>query len=188
MENQGKYLTPFQRKLLEKNLQAKNLRPEYQRRIEIMLLADEGLGKVQISKTLKCTQETARYWSGQAKAGQAHNWQDCPRGRPKTISAEYLTHLKELASNSPRDYGYSFERWTGQWLSKHLHKELGIELSSRHINRLLKQMGLSTRAKSVNRNSFAQDNNPESSGIALRELSSVSASASTQEWQLNFLG
>ncbi|MEN9518905.1 MAG: hypothetical protein RLZZ381_1493, partial [Cyanobacteriota bacterium] len=36
-----------------------------------------------ISKELKCTSETARYWIGQARAGQAHNWQDCPRGRPK---------------------------------------------------------------------------------------------------------
>ncbi|MDJ0571987.1 MAG: helix-turn-helix domain-containing protein, partial [Pleurocapsa sp. MO_192.B19] len=29
--------------------------------------------------------------------------------------------------------------------SKHLAKELGIEVSERHVNRLLKQMGLSTR-------------------------------------------
>jgi hypothetical protein len=38
---QGQYLTPFQRKLLLKSLQAE-LRPEYRRRIEIMLLADSG--------------------------------------------------------------------------------------------------------------------------------------------------
>lgn len=188
MENPGKYLTPFQRRLLEKDLQTKELRPEYQRRIKIMLLADEGLGKVQISKALKCTQETARYWMGQARAGQAHNWQDCPRGRPKVTNAEYLARLKELVTGSPHDYGYSFERWTGQWLSKHLKKELGIELSSRHINRLLKQMGLSTRKQSATNNSFANNNNTESPHIALRELSSVSASISPQKWQLDFLG
>ncbi|WP_339382242.1 hypothetical protein [Nostoc flagelliforme] len=41
MENGSKYLTPFQRKLLLKSLEAE-LRPEYRRRIEIMLLADAG--------------------------------------------------------------------------------------------------------------------------------------------------
>jgi transposase len=172
VENQGKYLTPFQRKLLKKSLHIQGLRPEYQCRIRIMLLADEGLTKAKISGNLKCTKETARYWIAQARAGQAHNWQDCPCGRPKIASAEYLTRLRELAKCSPRDHGYLFERWTGQWLSKHLNRELGIELSSRHVNRLLKEMGLSARAKSTT------DNLPGVSGtdssIVLRELSSVS--------------
>ena len=177
MVKQGKYLTPFQRKLLEKNLQT-NLRSEYQCRIKIMLLADEGLSKSEISRSLKCTLETARYWMGQARAGQAHNWQDCPRGRPKTINAEYLELLKKLVKSSPREYGYPFERWTGQWLSKHLKKELDIELSSRHVNRLLNKMGLSTRAKN------RTDSSSSNSGITLRELSATSTQTSP-EWQLN---
>ena len=187
MEKLGKYLTPFQRRLLEKTLQAGELRSEYECRIRVMLLADEGLTKTKISKILKCTKETARYWIGQAKAGQAHNWQDCPRGRPKTIDAKYLARLKELATDSPRNHGYSFERWTGHWLSKHLDKELGIEVSSRHVNRLLKEMGLSNRDKSsVNHSSNKNDSGDRS--IALRELSPASVPQSSQEWQLNFLG
>jgi transposase len=186
VKQQGKYLTPFQRKLLKKSLQINDLRSEYKCRIKIMLLADEGLTKAKISKALKCTNETARYWIGQARAGQAHNWQDCPRGRPKTTSAEYLTLLKKLVKSSPRDYGYPFERWTGQWLSKHLKQELNIELSSRHVNRLLKDMGLSTRAELTTNNSLSTNSTEES--IALRELSSVSATSTSQEWQLNFLG
>ena len=182
MVKPGKYLTPFQRKLLEKSLQTENLRSEYQCRIRVMLLADEGMSKSKISKTLKCTAETARYWMGQAKAGQAHNWQDCPRGRPKTINAEYLALLKKLVQSSPREYGYPFERWTGQWLSKHLNKELDIELSSRHVNRLLKQMGLSTRAKT----SINSVSSHTKSGITLRELSATATRTSAfQEWQLN---
>ena len=191
MNQQGKYLTPFQRKSLERSLETKQLRPEYQCRIKVMLLADEGMTKAKISQTLKCTQETARYWIGQARAGQAHNWQDCPRGRPKITNDEYLARLRELATGSPRDYGYPFKRWTGQWLSQHLSKEFEIELSSRHVNRLLKQMGLSTRDKLTATNNSSNDNNMDSN-IKLRELSSVSASVSTQEstsphlWQVNY--
>jgi len=40
----------------------------------------------------------------------------------------YLGRLKELVSHSPREYGYPFQRWTAQWLGKHLAKELGIKV------------------------------------------------------------
>ncbi len=102
MENYGLYLTPFQRKLLLKNLEA-DLRPEYRRRIEIMLLADAGQSQAQICEALLCSQETARYWIAIALAGNAHHWNDRPQGRPKTVNEQYLTRLKQLANHSPRD-------------------------------------------------------------------------------------
>lgn len=145
-EKQGQYLTTFQRKLLLKNLQT-DLRPEYRRRIEIMLLADTGQSQTQICEALGCSQETARYWIGMAKAGQAHLWNDRPMGRPKAVNDQFLDRLKELASHSPREYGYPFQRWTAQWLGKHLAKEFGIKVSNCHINRLLNSMGLSTRSR-----------------------------------------
>jgi transposase len=74
-------------------------------------------------------------------------WNDQPIGRPKTINDQYLDRLKELVTHSPRDYGYPFQRWTAQWLKRHLAREMGMEVSDRHVNRLLKQMGLSTRQR-----------------------------------------
>jgi transposase len=97
-------------------------------------------------------QSSERHWTHIARAGMAHQWQDCPIGGPKTVNQEYLERLKELVSHSPRDYGYPFMRWTGNWLNKHLSKEFGIDLSDRHINRLLKQMGLSCKPKSNTEN------------------------------------
>lgn len=145
----GKYLTPFQRKILQKSLE-KNLPDSYRQRIEIMLLADEGQSQTKICQTLGCCAATARHWIHIARTGMAHQWQDCPIGRPKAVNEQYLERLKELISNSPRDYGYAFRRWTATWLQKHLAKEFGIEVSDRHIKRLLKQMGLSTRPKPSN--------------------------------------
>ena len=143
---QGLLLSPFQRKLLEKSLE-KDLRLEYVRRIKIMLLADMGYSQTEICQTLNCSQETARYWIFAARTGQAHKWEELSIGRPKRINEEYLSRLKELVTQSPREFGYTFHRWTANWLSKHLEKELGIVISDRHINRLLKKMGLSTRYK-----------------------------------------
>jgi diguanylate cyclase (GGDEF)-like protein/PAS domain S-box-containing protein len=68
-------------------------------------------------------------------------------GRSKVTTDEYLERLRELANNSPEDCGYPRKRWTGQLLKQHLIHELGIEVSDRHINRLLQQMGLSIRQR-----------------------------------------
>ena len=143
---QSQCLSPEERKFLHQILQS-DIRLEYRRRIEIMLLADRGQSQTQICETLGCSPETARYWITVAQIGQAHNWDTRPMGRPKTVNEEYLERLKELVSHSPRQYGYPFQSWTAQWLRKHLAEELDIEVSSCHINRLLKQMGLTTRPK-----------------------------------------
>lgn len=139
-------LSPFQLRLLTTALENPDLRIEYRRRIEIMLLADQGLNQSQICEKLGCAQETARHWITMARAGLAHQWQSTPVGRPKRISSDYRDRLRDLANRSPREFGYPFRRWTGQWLGQHLAQEFGIIVSDRYINYMLKQMGLSTRS------------------------------------------
>lgn len=111
-----------------------------------------------------------------AHTGMAHQWQDFPIGRPKAANDQYLERLKELVSHSPRDYGYPFRRWTGKWLSKHLAKELGIEVSDRNVNRLLKEMGLSTRSKSNLTNKETDSDSSQTSRITISDLQSFSES------------
>ncbi len=137
-------LSDEQRSRLEQSLLTP-LRPEYRRRIEIMLLADQGHSQTQICERLGCSHETARYWIAIAKAGGALQWRDRPMGRPKVINAAYRDRLHELATRSPKEFGYPFRRWSAHWLAKHLETELGIKISTRYVNYLLKEMGLSTR-------------------------------------------
>jgi transposase len=170
--------------LLQKSLQ-EDLPESYRQRIEIMLLADEGKSQAEICQTLGCCPATARHWMHVARAGMAHQWQDCPIGRPKAVNDQYLERLKELVSHSPRDYGYPFGRWTGQWLSKHLAKELGIEVSDRNVNLLLKKMGLSTRPKSHCANKETDSDSTKSSRITIGDLQS--SSESELPWSLNFI-
>jgi transposase len=148
VKRQAQCLTPFQRKLLDKALQT-DLKAEYRQRIEIMLRTDAGQTQKQICQDLKCTRETARCWMLMAQTGQAHRWAESPPGRPKTINDEYLRQLQELVNHSPRDYGYAFQRWTCSSLSQHLARQLGIKISSRHVNRLLKGMGCSTNGSTT---------------------------------------
>jgi transposase len=140
----GQCLTPLQRRNLIEERKSES-RAEYRVRIEIMLLADTGKSQSEISSLLGCSQGTVRHWTFMAQVGRAYLWNVSPVGRPKKVSGTYVRRLKELVLQSPHEYGYSFRTWTASWLKKHLAKELGIEVTERHINRILKEMGLSAR-------------------------------------------
>jgi transposase len=149
LPKQYQILTDFQRRGLQESLK-ENLPSLYRLRINIMLLADEGKTQSQICKALRCSQGMARHWTLVACSGQSHNWEDTPIGRPKSLNESHVERLKQLVRLNPKELGYSFTRWTGGWLSKQLATEFGVEISDRHVNRLLKELGLSTCLPSVN--------------------------------------
>lgn len=177
----GQFLSLIQREQLLEKLQT-NLRPEHRRRIEIMLLADMGHSQAQICEKLQCSHETARFWISMVQLGQIHHWDVLPVGRPKTVNDQYLERLKELVSRSPRDYGYFFRSWTAEWLSKHLAKEFDIKVSDRHINRLLKKMGLSTRPKGSDAEKKEDSPVTEGSNIVVCNLHCASPSKPLKLW------
>lgn len=183
----GKYLTSFQRKLLQKILQ-QDLSDKQRQRIQIMLLADEGKNQVQICQKLGCCQATARHWITMARTNQAHHWRSNPIGRPTLVHEEYLQRLKQLVTQSPqevnvpnKDYQYPFRRWTAQKLSQHLHAELGIKVTPQHLNRLLKQMGLSTRQKPTPE----IESERSSKGIQIGNLDTISIFDTLEIWNFN---
>ncbi|NEO10591.1 helix-turn-helix domain-containing protein [Moorena sp. SIO3I8] len=169
----GRHLTSLQQQLLQKSLEL-DISEKYRQRIQIMLLADQGQSQAEIRQALGCCPATARHWILMARTGQALNWQDNPIGRPKAVNEQYLERLQELVKQSPRDCGYSFRRWTAHWLSKHLAKELGVEITPRHVNRLLKEMGLSTRPrKSSKAQSKTTENGMSGVSIMIHDLQSA---------------
>ncbi len=183
----GKYLTSFQRELLQKSLQ-QDLSDKQRQRIQIMLLADEGQTQVQICQKLGCCQATARHWITIARTKQAHHWKSNAIGRPPLVREKYLQRLKQLVTKSPqevnvpnKDYQYPFRRWTAQKLTQHLHAELGIKVTPQHLNRLLKDMGLSTRPKSTPET----ESNCSRKGIQIGNLDTVSIFDTSEIWNFN---
>jgi transposase len=142
--SEGLYLTLFQRQLLQENIK-KDLPKSYRQRLEIILLTDNGKTQAEICRIIGCCTSTASRWIQLTKAGLAHNYLDCPVGRPKIVTDEYIELLRELLQKSPRDYGYPFRTWTVSWLGKHITKTMGIEVSESHLKRVMRDLGLSTR-------------------------------------------
>lgn len=136
----GKYLSPSQRQQLLEILTEPNISDIDRKRIQIILLADAGKSQTEICKELQCTAATAGKWILIVSSGQIERWTDFQRGRPPKVDERYLDRLKELISKSPRDFGYSFNRWSGEVLARHLEKEFGVTLTPTHINRLRKQL------------------------------------------------
>jgi transposase len=190
-----KYLTSFQRKLLQKSLQP-DLSDKLCQRIKIMLLADEGKTQVQICQELGCCQATARHWITMARTNQAHNWNSNPVGRPTLVDEEYIRLLKQLVAQNPQevnipnqDYQYPFKRWTAQKLSQHLDEELGIKVTPQHLNRLLNNMGLSTRPKPTPKTASNDPANTfgdrDQKGIQIDNLETVSMLETSEVWSFN---
>ncbi len=148
LNSEGTYLTSFQRHLLHENMK-KELPNSYKQRVEIILLTDDGKTQAEICRILGCSTATASRWIQLTKAGLAHKYLDCPVGRPKIVTDEYIEFLQSLLQSSPRDYGYPFKTWTISWLGKHLAKEMGIEVSESHLKRVMRDLGLSTRSPSA---------------------------------------
>lgn len=174
----GIYLTSFQRKMLREHVE-QEVPSSYRQRLEIALLTDEGKTQAEICRILGCSAATASRWMQLTKAGLAHQYLDCPVGRPKVVTDEYIEFLRELLQHSPKDYGYSFKTWTIGWLRKHIAKEMGIEVSQSHLKRVMRELGLSTRSKPQ------QPQSQSSANIFIADLPDKSISADDELSALN---
>jgi transposase len=144
MAQLGLYLTAIQRVDLQQKLQLKKANFSYQQRISIMLLADEGRSRSEICELLGCCFSTASRWINAVQMGA---WQCESVGRPTVIDDGYTNCLRRLLESSPRDHGYSVNRWTVSSLNKYLSEKSGVSISDRHLKRLLKDLGLSTLSR-----------------------------------------
>lgn len=84
------------------------------------------------------------------------------------MTSDYLDRLKELIDTNPKDLGYPFSRWTGQWLEKHLAREFNIVVSARHINRLIEK--IETEVRSIKQQQHPQDLNGRSRHLVIADL------------------
>jgi transposase len=158
-------LTEFQRQQLAHDLKNADCAMARQR-IEIMLMADRGMTQKEIYTTLDCSPTTARYWTKMAQQGQAHQWRDVAKGRPKIADDRFCDRLRTLVTQNPKAFGFAFTRWTAAALAHQLNKELGHTVGPRHINRLLHSMGLSTQAKPDPAPESVQEENAEAPPVS----------------------
>jgi hypothetical protein len=139
-QNHKKILSVSQYEELTSLLKNQDISEINRRRIEIILLANEGKSQSEICKALNCTPATVNRWITVAKSEQLDQLLSNNRGCPHKVDKFYLERLKQLLNKSPYDFGYHFQQWSGEILARHLEKELGIKISKHHVNRLRKKI------------------------------------------------
>ena len=63
-------------------------------------------------------------------------------GRPPKLNHADRSEFHEAAQNPPSEVGYDHPGWTTKLAQKFLENEFGAEYSLRHVQRLLKDAGL----------------------------------------------
>ncbi|MCU4801965.1 winged helix-turn-helix domain-containing protein [Halobacteria archaeon HArc-gm2] len=66
-------------------------------------------------------------------------------GRPTKLSAEDRSQLFDEFRQNPTELGYDQQAWTTDLASHHIRSKYGVEYTTRHINNLFDQAGLSWR-------------------------------------------
>ncbi|MGH9447302.1 MAG: helix-turn-helix domain-containing protein, partial [Terriglobia bacterium] len=93
-------------------------------RAAILLDARAGVGDAAIARAqrvnrntvVRCINKCLRFGVGAALG-------ELPRiGRPRRLSDAAITWVLDCACRKPKDVGYSYERWTYQRLTEHLHQ------------------------------------------------------------------
>jgi transposase len=83
------------------------------------LLANEGLGNLEIAHTLGCSKDTVGKWRRRYHERGPKALRDQPRsGRPRRFSPEQVSRVLEKATQWPRDNGIPFSHWDSTALAE----------------------------------------------------------------------
>lgn len=133
------FLTPSQVTQLQQALKDSEL-AHVRERILIILLQNDGKTHQEISRFLGCSPRTVAYWCMHGDPDNLeslHNKREYEHYRKAT--PEYIELLLKTVVRSPSDLGYEFGRWTAERLATYLTEQIGIELSSSQVRRILKR-------------------------------------------------
>lgn len=139
------HLTETQRDQL-KRLKNKHSLPQSEAaRVEIILLADEGVSYLEIARRLMINKETVttwlKRWNDRPEIEVHDRLKDLPRpGAPDKFTPEQVCRIIALACESPETYGRPVTHWTARELAEEVIKQHIVDsISVTHTGRLLKK-------------------------------------------------
>lgn len=135
----NKFLTPKQKKALQKALKSDNC-PYFREHALILLLLNDGKTHKEVADLIGCGVRTVDYWFVQGDPDNLDSLRDKrAEGNYQKVTDEYINLLMEVVEKEPKDFGYEFGSWSGERLASHLAKSTGIQLSSSQVRRILKR-------------------------------------------------
>ncbi len=110
-----------------------------------VLLRSEGQTSDIVSKNLGVSKKQVFEWcKAYKKKGIKGLMLRKPPGRPAKKGNKAKKHIPELLKKDPQLFGYLKGRWVVRDIAKQLKKE-GISLSFQHVDKILRDLGLSLK-------------------------------------------
>lgn len=67
-----------------------------------------------------------------------------PPGRPSKLTEDERDKFETVLQSPPAEIGYEASTWTPSLASQYLREECGVNYTSRHVRRLLNEVGITT--------------------------------------------
>lgn len=116
-------------------------------RAKIVLLALEGIGVSEISRSLGVSRNSVYKWISRFQEMGVAGLQDAARsGRPQLYPKDCVRTITKVARSSPNRLGLPFRAWSVRKLEYYLREEKGIGIKRSRIWQILKSEGIELSA------------------------------------------
>jgi transposase len=133
------FLNPSQTETLQ-TLLRESQDPHQRQRALMLLLRNDGKTYEDISQFIGCSYRSVVEWCAKGNPDDPESLRDERRhGNYRKATPVYIEQLIIVIEQAPSELGYEFGRWTTARLAAHLAKTTQIALSSRQVERILKQ-------------------------------------------------
>lgn len=115
--------------------------PKAVRRLMIALAYEDGESVETLSRRYGIPRSTIYYWLDRFESRPLEAaLDDAPRpGRPRRLSEEERRELADTLADPPTDHGCDAEEWRSPLVARHIAEVYGVEYSSGHVRRLLRE-------------------------------------------------
>jgi transposase len=115
---------------------------KYYHRLDLVMLAVNGMPVKQIASLYNESPTTISYWTKKViEQGVESLKEGKHTGRKPRLSPEDLKQLDIDMQKPPSDFGYDLNLWDGLLVSKHLSEHYNVDIKVRQCQRIIRQLG-----------------------------------------------
>lgn len=115
---------------------------KYYHRLDLVLLAVNGMPVKEIAALYNESPTTISYWTKKVVEQGVESLRSGEHtGRKPRLSEEQLRQLDDDLQKTPADFGYEFNLWDGLILSRHLADHYDVDIKVRQCQRIIRQLG-----------------------------------------------
>ena len=116
--------------------------PKAMLRLVIALGYKDGESVDTLSQRYGVPKSTVYYWLDRFESRSIDEaLEDDPRsGRPGRLTGNERLELEAMLADPPDDHGYDADEWTTALVRRHIASAYGVEYSSGHVRRLLREV------------------------------------------------